>query len=121
MVRLWRGRGIPQPGERRRLEGPIGEEQCIELGELRRGEAREQGIRGPLAGSGPPRMAVRSMTAGAGRMIFAARSAAITSETIGDPRSVLQADCAAASITKGRSALLGGRKPSAWRAPARDP
>ena len=52
-------------------------------------------------------MAVRSITAGAGRMIFAVRSAAMTPATIGAPRSVLQADCAAASIIKGRSALLG--------------
>ena len=57
-------------------------------------------------------MAMRSMTAGAGRMIFAARSAAMTPATIGAPRSVPQADWAAASIIKGRSALPGGRKPS---------
>ena len=57
-------------------------------------------------------MAVRSTTAGAGRMIFAVRSAAMTPATIGAPRSVLQGDCAAASIMKGRSALLGGCKPS---------
>jgi hypothetical protein len=55
-------------------------------------------------------MAVRSTTAGAGRMIFAVRSAAMTPATIGAPRSVLQADCAAASIMKAWSALLGGRK-----------
>jgi hypothetical protein len=59
-----------------------------------------------------PAMAVRSMTVGAARIILAARRAAITPATIGWPRSVLQADCAAASIMKGRSALLGGRKPS---------
>ena len=48
-------------------------------------------------------MAVRSTTAGAGRMIFAVRSAAMTPAKIGAPGSVLQADCAAASIMKGGS------------------
>jgi hypothetical protein len=112
MVRLGCGRSIPQPGERRRVERRVGEEQCVEFGELPRREAREERIRRPLACPGPPRDGVRSMTAGTGRMIFAVRSATIMPATIGEPRSVLQADCAAASIMKGKSALLGGRKPS---------
>jgi hypothetical protein len=43
-------------------------------------------------------------------IIFSGRNAAMAPATIGAPRSVLQADCAAASIMKGRSALLGSRR-----------
>jgi hypothetical protein len=55
VVRLWRGRGILQPAKGRCLERRIGDEQHIELGELRRGEACEQSISGALARPGPPR------------------------------------------------------------------
>jgi hypothetical protein len=41
--------------EGRHLERRIGDEQRIELGELRRGEACEQSIRGALARPGPSR------------------------------------------------------------------
>jgi hypothetical protein len=112
MVRLRKGRSIPQPAKGRRLERRIGDEQRIELGELRgeRPASRASAVR--LRARARPAMAVRLMTAGAGRMIFAARRAAITPVTIGWPRSVLQADCAADSIMKGTSVLFGGRRPS---------
>ena len=48
------GRSIPQPRERRCVERRVGNEQRIELGELRRGKAREQRICGSLACPGTP-------------------------------------------------------------------
>jgi hypothetical protein len=57
-------------------------------------------------------MAARSITADTGRRIFSARRAAMAPATIGWPRSVLQAACAAASIIKGRSAAVGSRIPN---------
>ena len=60
-----------------------------------------------------PAIAVRSITAGAGRMILLANRAAMTPATIGCPRSVLQALCAAASIMRGRSAETASRIPKA--------
>ena len=56
-------------------------------------------------------MAARSITAAGGRMILAMRSAAITAATIGCPRSVAQATCAAASIIGAKSAAMGARSP----------
>jgi len=60
-----------------------------------------------------PAIAARSITAGAGKITFSARSAKISPETIGCPRSVPQAACAAASIMNGRSATLAARRPNA--------
>jgi len=58
-----------------------------------------------------PAMAARSILAGAGRMILRACRAAMTPATIGCPRSVLHAHCAAASIMRGRSVETAGRSP----------
>ena len=54
MIGLRGGRSISQPRERRRVERRVGNEQRIELGQLRRGKVCEQRICGSLACPGTP-------------------------------------------------------------------
>ena len=106
-----RCRGIPQPGEWRRRERRIGYEQRVEFSKLRGGRSASKASAARLRARARPAMAVRSTTAGAENDLCGPQRC----DDAGDnrrARSVLQADCAAASIMKGRSALLGGRKPS---------
>ena len=49
MIGLWCGRGIPQPGEGCRLDRRIGDKKRVQLGKLRGGKVRQQGIGGSLA------------------------------------------------------------------------
>ena len=112
MVRLRRARRIAKPGETACLQRRVYGQQLIELGDLDCRDTGQQRIGGALARTGSAGLAARSITAGAGRITFSARNAAITPAAIGWPRSVLHADCAAASIMNGRSAALAGRNPS---------
>ena len=54
MIGLRGGRSIPHPCERRCVERLVGNEQCIELSQLRREKASEQRICGSLACPGAP-------------------------------------------------------------------